>query len=132
LKKSGPRGTTGFSYQEVRMDLNHQATSLGLDTTDYLELVEVFMETTDVDLLRLESGLSAGAFQEVAEAAHSIKGAAAGLGFENAQVLAKEIEMNARQNVLEGTREHAEAIKGELTAINEALKAFQSELSKGV
>lgn len=114
------------------MDLNHQATSLGLDTTDYLELVEVFMETTDVDLLRLESGLSAGAFQEVAEAAHSIKGAAAGLGFENAQVLAKEIEMNARQNVLEGTREHAEAIKGELTAINEALKAFQSELSKGV
>ena len=114
------------------MDLNYQATALGLDTTEYLELVEVFMESTDADLLRLESGLSSGTSQEVAEAAHSIKGAAAGLGFENAHALAKEIEMNARQNVLEGTRGHAEAIKGELTIINEAFKMCQNELAEGV
>jgi len=108
------------------MDLSSQATALGLETGEYLELVELFMESTDADLARLESALSSQTSQQVAEAAHSIKGAAAGLGFENTQVLAKEIEMNARQNVLDGSREQAEAIKSDLVAISEAFKMCQN------
>ncbi len=108
------------------MDLSSQATALGLETGEYLELVELFMESTDADLARLESALSSQTPQQVAEAAHSIKGAAAGLGFENTQVLAKEIEMNARQNVLDGSRKQAEAIKSDLVAISEAFKMCQN------
>lgn len=109
------------------MDLNSQATELGLETDEYLELVEIFMESTDADLGRLVSGLSSGSSEEVAEAAHSIKGAAAGLGFEETQALAKEIEMNARQNILDGSREQAEAIKGTLVTIGEAFRAYQTD-----
>lgn len=113
------------------MDLNSQAMDLGLEADEFLELVEIFVESTDADLSRLESGLSSGSSEEVAEAAHSIKGAAAGLGFEDASTLAKKIETNARQNILEGSGKDAQAIKSELATINEAFRTSRPSAQHG-
>jgi HPt (histidine-containing phosphotransfer) domain-containing protein len=104
------------------MNINEKASDLGLEKEEFIELVEVFLESTESDLVRLNSAISAGNFQQVAEAAHSIKGAAGSLGFDNAQSLAKTIEMNAKKEKLEGSRQNADGIKTELVSIARILK----------
>ncbi len=107
------------------MNLSELATKLDLDEEDYLELVEIFLETTSSDLAKLESAISAGATEQVVEAAHSIKGAAGSLGFKGSHELAKSIEMNARQDILEGSLGAAGSIRGELAMISESLREKQ-------
>ena len=104
------------------MDLENMATDLGLESGEFYELVEIFVETTASDLDKLESALSTGQAEQVVEAAHSIKGAAGSLGFHDTQMLAKKIEMNARQNVLDDSMDDAIAIKMNLDTIFQALK----------
>ena len=104
------------------MNMGKMATNLGLETGEFYELVEVFIEATTSDLVKLESALSAGKAEQVVEAAHSIKGAASSLGFDDAQRVAKKIEMNARENILDGSLEDADAIKKTLNAISRALE----------
>ncbi len=104
------------------MNFKGLASDLDLEEEEFIELVEVFLEVSASDLTKMESALSSGASEQVIEAAHSIKGAAGGLGFSDAQALAATIEMNARNHVLEGTLKGANAIKGNLAAITEALK----------
>jgi HPt (histidine-containing phosphotransfer) domain-containing protein len=104
------------------MNMEKMATDLGLDSGEFYELVEVFVETTTSDLAKLESAISARKATQVVEAAHSIKGAAGSLGFEDAQNLAKKIEMNARENILDGSLEDAVTIKKTLKAISQALE----------
>ena len=104
------------------MQLKDLASDLDLEEEDFVELVEMFLEVSASDLAKLESALSSGASEQVMEAAHSIKGAASGLGFTEAQALAAKIETNARKHVLEGSLEDANAIKGSLATITEALK----------
>lgn len=103
------------------MDLKKMAVDLDLELEEFYDLVEVFVETTASDLAKLESAISTGAAQQAVEAAHSIKGAAGSLGLMDTQGLAKEIEMNARQNLLEGSLENADAIKKELHTISDIL-----------
>jgi len=82
------------------MNFKGLASDLDLEEEEFIELVEVFLEVSASDLAKMESALSSGASEQVIEAAHSIKGAAGGLGFSDAQALAE----------------------GNLTAITEALK----------
>jgi HPt (histidine-containing phosphotransfer) domain-containing protein len=104
------------------MNMDDMATSLGLESGEFYELVEVFVETTSSDLAKLESALMDNETQQVVEAAHSIKGAAGSLGFDDAHELAKKIEMNARQNILDGSIEDAGAIKEALAVISQAME----------
>lgn len=104
------------------MNMEKMATNLGLDSGEFYELVEVFVEATTSDLAKLESALSAREAAQVVEAAHSIKGAAGSLGFDDAQMIAKKIEMNARENILDESMEDARAIKKTLNAISQALE----------
>ena len=106
------------------MNFESMATDLGLESEEFCELVEIFVESTVSDLEKLESALSSGEVEQVVEAAHSIKGAAGSLGFNDAQMLAKEIESNARENTLDGSIEAAVAIKNSVNAISEALKGI--------
>jgi CheY-like chemotaxis protein len=103
---------------EVPMNIDEQANSLGLEKDEFIELVEVFLETTESDLNRMKSAISSGNAREVEEAAHSIKGAAGSLGFHHAQGLAKRIEMDAKKQILDGSLKNADGIKTELAAIS--------------
>ena len=106
------------------MNFESMATDLGLESGEFCELVEIFVESTASDLEKLDSALSSGEAERVVEAAHSIKGAAGSLGFDNAQTLAKNIESNARKNLLDASVEDAVAIKKMVEEISQALKGI--------
>ena len=107
------------------MNLKGLATNLGFEEDEFLELVDLFVETAASDMTKLESAISDGATEQTVEAAHSIKGAAGNLGFQDIYELAKQIEINARQHVLEGSLQAAHSIRGKLSGVAETLKAKQ-------
>ena len=68
---------------------NEQA---GEDPELLAELLGLLCESSKTDLQKIKDGMAAGDSQAVAEAAHSIKGAAASLGVEGLRVVAYDIE----------------------------------------
>ena len=107
------------------MNLSTLATNLGLEEDEFFELVDLFVETATSDMTKLESAISHGVIEQTVEAAHSIKGAAGNLGFQDIYGLAKQIEMNARQDILEGSLQATQSMKGKLSGVADALKAKQ-------
>jgi HPt (histidine-containing phosphotransfer) domain-containing protein len=84
------------------MDYSYLASQLGFDEDEFMELVELFVETSLSDLDRIRKGLADQDLSEVAAGSHSIKGAAGNLGFEALSALALEVEMAAKQGNMEG------------------------------
>lgn len=107
------------------MNFRELAKNLGLEEDEFLELVELFIETTSSDLAKLESAISNRAKEQLVEAAHSIKGAAGNIGFGDIHELAKKIEMNASRHIFEGSPGAAQSIREILDAISEALTEKQ-------
>jgi HPt (histidine-containing phosphotransfer) domain-containing protein len=107
------------------MNLKELATNLGFEEDEFLELVDLFVESATSDMTKLEAAISNGAVEQTVEAAHSIKGAAGNMGFQDIYELAKQIETNARQHVLEGSLQAAQSIRGKLSGVAETLKAKQ-------
>jgi two-component system sensor histidine kinase/response regulator len=115
---------------EPRIRIEDRAAGLGLETDEFLELVEVFVDATRSDLSQLQAAISAGDTQRVAEAAHSIKGAAASLGFDTTHHLAKKIEMNAKEQILEGSLQDVDGIDADIRAIAQSLDMRQAGYAK--
>jgi len=101
------------------MDFKELAENLGLEDDEIREIVELFLETCAVDLRKLRSAMDEGDTQQVAKAAHSIKGAAGNLGFIEVFETAKEIEEKAGNDRLEGMAESAQVLKKRLDVIAE-------------
>ena len=59
------------------MNIKELAERIDLEEDEYLEMLELFIETAEPSLEKLKSGLDARDTQQVVEAAHSIKGSAA-------------------------------------------------------
>ena len=104
------------------MDIKGLAENIDVEEDEYLELIELFLETTESNLNKLKSGVDASDNQQVIEASHTIKGSAANLGLEEIAEMAKGVELNARQSSLEGAAEAATLIKGHCGRIKEELK----------
>ena len=113
------------------MNFGQLAEVLGLEEDEFFDLVDLFVGTTASDLARLEIAISDGAADEAAEAAHSIKGAALNLGFQEIHLLAKDVELNARQQILEGSMEAAQSMKQELVSITKVAEEKQREFLFG-
>lgn len=90
------------------MNFTELAENLGLDKEEYVELIDLYIETGKSDLAKLQSAIAAGDVEEAAGAAHSLKGASGNLGLTELYEAAKNIEEKARNSVLEGA---AEAIR---------------------
>ena len=93
------------------MDTKELAKNIGLEEHEYLELLELFLETMESNLEKLKSGVDANDTQQVIEVAHNIKGSAANLGLQEISELAKGVERNGRQSNLEGAAEAARLIE---------------------
>lgn len=105
------------------MDIKTLADDLGLDEDEYLELVDLLVDTGMADLSNMESAVKAGDADTAARAAHSIKGASGNLGIMDVYELAKAIEAELRNNNLT-------AIEGQLKEIREKLETL-AKLVKG-
>ncbi|THB80065.1 MAG: Hpt domain-containing protein [Desulfobacteraceae bacterium] len=84
------------------MDFTGLAANLGIDREDFIELVELFINTTRNDLEKMAASLLSSDSQGAAQAAHSIKGAAGNLGFVEMAEVAKTLEMEAKEDRLDG------------------------------
>lgn len=93
------------------MEFIELADNLGLEEDEFLELVELYIETCSADLVKLESAVQQSNIQGIIELSHSIKGSSGNLGFMNVFDMAKEIEDNARDNVIEGAVSSVQSIK---------------------
>ena len=84
------------------MNIKKLAEKLGLEEDEYLELIELFIETGGADFQKIESSLANNDADQVMRSAHTIKGAAGNLGLMEMSELAKLIEENAGNDTLEG------------------------------
>ena len=103
------------------MDFSIPAERLGLDVDEFIELVELFLETGADDLSGLESAAADNDIQAVVERSHSIKGASGNLGLNDIFETAKDIEARARSNSLESIDSSISDIKQYLENIKNAL-----------
>lgn len=85
---------------DLKWDRSFAFEQSGEDPELLAELLSLLLESSRSDLQKIKDGLAAGNGQAVADAAHSIKGAAASLGFEGLRVAAYEIEKKGRANQL--------------------------------
>ena len=106
------------------MNFRQLAERFELEEEEFLELVELLIETSTSDLGRLQSALDGGDVSGVLEAAHSIKGASGNLGFSDISGVAGEVEQKARENSLEGS---AAAVR----SIREGLDTIAKNLDSG-
>ena len=93
------------------MDFNISAQRLGLDLDEYLELIQLFLETGKNDLNGLGDAVSANDIQTIVERSHSLKGASGNLGINEIYEIARDIEARARNNSFEGINESVMQIK---------------------
>ena len=103
--------------EDSKLDVTSLSERLGLEKEDFLELVELFLETGASDLNKLETALQQEDVEEVVKSSHSIKGASGNLGFTDIFEAAKGVEQNARANSLDGATDAVGAIKGHLGRI---------------
>lgn len=112
------------------MKLKELAGNLGMGGDEFLELIELFLETSASDLNQWQSGIDEGDGKKVMIAAHSIKGAAVNLGLVEIYEVAKKTEMEARENNLNGATVAARAIKEKMDQIAEDLLNAESSKLK--
>jgi len=108
------------------MNLHELSETLGLDEADVMDLVDLFLDTCEDDIVKVEKGIELGDHQMVADAAHSIKGASGNMRFDAIYTLAKHIEDNARAHELGQTPERLAGIRKELEQITSDLKTSQA------
>jgi HPt (histidine-containing phosphotransfer) domain-containing protein len=81
---------------DLGWDRNFALEQSGDDEEILEELLELFRDSSASDLAKIKKGIDDKNLEEVADAAHSIKGAAASLGIEGISIVAAEIEKNGR------------------------------------
>ncbi len=99
------------------MNIKDLAENLGLEETEYLELIRLLIDTVVSDLDKLQSAIAQGDAAHAAEIAHSVKGAAGNLGFARLHDIAGELEEKAGQGRLEGTSAYIPSLKKNLQDI---------------
>jgi HPt (histidine-containing phosphotransfer) domain-containing protein len=104
------------------MNLKELANHLEMDEGEFLELIELFIDTSTSDLNHLQSAVEKGEGLNAVNAAHSIKGAAANLGLAEIYELAKKIEAGARGNHLDRTLEWIPTLRKLLERVEDGLK----------
>ena len=87
---------------------------LGLEEDEYLELVELFIETSRSDLKNLQSAINNKNIEMITGIAHSLKGAAMNLGLDYFLELARIIEKTARAGELVETDKTADIFQKKL------------------
>ncbi|MEN6319888.1 MAG: Hpt domain-containing protein [Syntrophaceae bacterium] len=101
------------------LNLKRLADNVGLDEDEYFSLLVLFIETSKTYLRDIKSAILDGDSTKVYETTHTIRGAADNLGIFDMSEIAKEIEVRARQNILEGAEEATEFLMKKLECLTE-------------
>lgn len=111
------------------MNIKVLAENLGFDVDSFLGIMDIFVGATLSDLEKMKRAMEEGAPRQVAQCAHSIKGAASNFEFEEIYERAKGIEIKAGEGLLDGSAEAAAFITERLDLIRTALKNYRDHHS---
>ncbi len=100
------------------MDFKDLASNLGIDEEDFMELVELFVTTSLGDIEKIKKSLSEKSCADASAASHSIRGAAANMGFEDIAKLSADMEMQAKQGTLENFDSYVNDLEQMVNALN--------------
>lgn len=100
------------------MDFKNLASNLGIDEEDFMELVELFVTTSLGDIEKLKKSLAEKNCPDASAASHSIKGAAANMGFDDIADLSAKMEMQAKQDSLENFESYINDLERMVIALN--------------
>ncbi|MCF6248546.1 MAG: Hpt domain-containing protein [Desulfobacula sp.] len=100
------------------MDFQDLASRLGIDDEDFMELVELFVVTTLSDIEKIKKSVQKKNCHDASAAAHSIKGAAGNMGFNDMFELAKTMEMQAREESLDGFDAYITDLEAQVNSLN--------------
>ena len=107
------------SAQKSCINVKQMAENVGLNEDEYFSLLMLFIKTSTTYLRDLKSAIHDRDSKRVYESTHTIRGAAENLGIPEMSEIAKEIEVKARQNILEGAEEAAECLMRKLACLQE-------------
>ncbi|MCK4830569.1 Hpt domain-containing protein [bacterium] len=96
------------------MNIDELADNLGLEKDEYLELIELFIETGMSDINKLRFAVDEVNAENAADAAHSIKGAAGNLRLTEIYELAKMVEKTCRDGILDNVPESVQELEKRL------------------
>jgi HPt (histidine-containing phosphotransfer) domain-containing protein len=99
------------------MNFKVQAEKMGLDEDEYVEIVDLFIETTAENLRQLRSAVKTGDRSKIGQETHSLKGAAVNLGFWEISEIVERIAKGVRENSWQGLSADIEAIQGRIDGI---------------
>lgn len=104
----------------TELDWNKEfALEQAADDADLLnELLEIFKDSSANDLHLIKEGIDQENVEQIAAAAHSIKGAAASLGINGITAVAKKIEEDCRQGGIEVARDQLAHLEGLLQQLS--------------
>ncbi len=103
------------------MAFEELAANLGLEPEEFTELVELFVETADDDLSKLNAALEANDVKQASDAAHSLKGSSGNLGFMEISEVARVVEEKARGGAIDG-------LEDSISQLNEKLDVVRKQL----
>ena len=96
------------------MNLRELSENLGLEEDEYMELIQLFIETGMSDIKKLKSTIEAANAEKAVNIGHSFKGAALNLGLMEFFEIAKVIENTARDGQLKKTAHIVQALQKKL------------------
>ncbi len=105
------------------MDFQMLADEIGLDYEDFFELAELFVSTAGSDINKLEAAYDKEDNNAMSDAAHSLKGASANLGFSEIATVAAYIEQNSTINKTDNIEKKIIELKEMLEAINQLINS---------
>ena len=105
------------------INIKHIASEIGIDTKTLLQLFELFIDQTAVDLQKIRSAIKEKNWDTLKRSAHSIKGAALNLELEKIAGEAKELELKTGEG-------QTEALLPHITTLENLFAVFKKELSK--
>ena len=103
------------------MDFDDLASRLGIDRDDFMELVELFVTTTEADMEKIRKAAGDENPKDAASAAHSIKGAAGNLGFGDMAEVAKKMEFQGKDGDLTDFDKFLDELDRMLQAVKDRL-----------
>jgi len=96
------------------MNFRELSKNLGLEEEEYIELFELFVETSKADLNKLWFAIDIANSEKAARITHSLKGAALNLGLNEFHEIAEAIEKTVRDGQLEKTGQIAKKLQEKL------------------
>ena len=79
------------------MNIKALAENMGLDEAEYMDLLQLFIDTSTADLQKLAQAVSKGDSEKAAAAAHSLKGAGLNMGLTEFAEIAEQSAADVRQ-----------------------------------